>query len=242
MLLPACSFVGATAEIGYTQLALTGEVALASATGGVPAGSLQDMGSALGIGSDQGTPYVRGQLDLGNTVLTASVFVLHEEGSGTLARTFGPLAAATAVRSELDLTNAKLTMTYDIGLGPLKVSPGLGLDVLDLSLSATEPVFGNRGEIDELLPLPMLFCRVEGDIGLVALIAEVGFLDMPEIDGAEVTLLDLEAMVEYRLLPTMQLFAGYRLLDVDGKGETSDSSYALDVTLDGWVIGGGVRF
>jgi len=44
------------------------------------------------------------------------------------------------------------------------------------------------------------------------------------------------------VLPTLHLFAGYRLLDIDGKGETSDTSFAIDGLIDGWVIGGGFRF
>ena len=175
-------------------------------------------------------------------MLTGSAFSVSEEGSGTLATTFGPLSAGTAVRSKLDLANAKVSLTHDFGFGPVKISPGLAVDVVDFRLTASEPTFGNEGEIDEFLPLPMLFCRAEGDIGVVAILAEVGYLDVPEVEGAEVALLDLEAMLEWRVLPTVQLFAGYRLIDVDGFGETSDTSFGLDVQLEGWFIGGGIRF
>lgn len=196
----------------------------------------------MGLGSDMGSPYLRGQLDLGSTVLTASGFIVQQAGDGTLAATFGPIASGTAVRTELDFANIKFSAAYDIGLGPVKISPGVGFDLIDFNLSATESTFGNRGEINEFLPLPMLFVRAEGDIGVVGIVGEVGYLDMPEIDGAEIRLLDLEAMLEFRFFPTLQLFAGYRMIDIDGQGETSDSSFALDTTLDGWMIGGGIRF
>ena len=240
--LPGCSFVGVTGEIGLVQMALRGDAALASATGGVPPSSLQSVRSAMGLGSDLHAPTLRGQLDLGSLVVTASTFLIDEDGDGTLAATFGPIAAGTPVRTEFDFANAKISATYDIGLGPVKVSPGIGVDLLDFGLTATESTFGNRGEIDEFLPAPMLFVRAEGDIGLVGVIGEVGYLDLPEIDGFEVGLLDLEAMVELRVFPTLQLFAGYRLIDFDGIGETSDSSFALDVMIDGWIVGGGIRF
>ncbi|MCA8951342.1 MAG: hypothetical protein KDE27_17675 [Planctomycetes bacterium] len=241
-LLPGCSFVGATAEIGLVQMTLSGDAALASAQGGVPPSSFQDVDGALGVGSELYSPILRGQLDLGSLVVTGSAFVLDESGSGTLAATFGPIAAGTPVQTEFEFANAKLSLTYDIGLGPVKLSPGLALDVIDFRLAARETTFGNSGQIDELLPLPMLFLRAEGDIGVVAVVGEAGYLDVPEIDGAAVRLLDLEGMVEVRVFPTLQLFAGYRLIDIDGKGETSDTSFALDAALDGWVVGGGIRF
>lgn len=240
--LPACSFVGVTAEVGFVQMAFGGDAALASASGGVPPGSMQSLESTMGLGSDLAAPTARAQLDLGAMVVTASGLYLRERGDGNLAATWGPIASGTAVRTELDFTNIKVSVTHDFGLGPLKVSPGIAVDLIDFRLAATESTFGNRGEIDQFLPLPMLFVRAEGDIGLLGLIAEVGYLKVPEIDGAEVALLDAELMLEYRLLPTVQLFGGYRLLDLDGTGETSDSSFAVDLTLDGWFIGGGIRF
>ena len=203
-IVPSCSFMGATGELGFTHVGLTGDVALASATGGVPDSAYQDLGQTMGLGSEVGSPYLRGQLDLGNLVLTGSAFSVSEEGSGTVATTFGPLSAGTAVRSKLDLANAKVSLTHDFGFGPVKISPGLAVDVVDFRLTASEPTFGNEGEIDEFLPLPMLFCRAEGDIGVVAILAEVGYLDVPEVEGAEVALLDLEAMLEWRVLPTVQ--------------------------------------
>ena len=238
VVLPGCSFIGATGEVGFIQLAFTGDAALASAKGGVPPGSFQDVSGGLGLGSDMGSPYLRGQIDLGSAVITASGVIVEEEGSGTLARTFGPIAAGTMVRSELDIANIKLGTTFDIGFGPVKISPGIGLDLIDFSLTATESTFGNQGEIDQLLPLPMLFIRAEGDIGIIG---EIGYLDMPEIDGAEIRLLDFAAMLEFRFFPALHLFAGYRLIDIDGLGEAADSSFALDVFVDGWMIGGGMR-
>lgn len=240
--LPACSFVGATAEVGFVAMKLSGDAALASATGGVPPGSLQNVQGDLGLGDDVFAPTLRGQVDLGALVLTGSTFVLDEDSSGTLAATFGPIATGTPVRTEFDFLNTKLSATYDIGLGPVKLSPGLAVDIIDFRLAATETTFGNQGRIDEFLPLPMAFLRAEGDIGIVGVIGEIGYLDIPEVDGAEVRLLDMEAMVEVRILPLVQLFAGYRLIDVDGKGETSNTSFALDTELEGWIIGGGVRF
>jgi len=223
-------------------MSIDGDIALASATGGVPASASQDIASAFGLGDDQGSPYLRGQLDLGTLVFTASAFQFSERGQGVLNATFGGLAAATAVATELDFANAKVSGTFDIDLGPVKLSPGLALDVFDFQFKATETTFGNSEQIDEFTPVPMLFVRAEAGVGLVAAVAEVGWLQTPEIDNAELALLDLEAMVELRLAPGFQLFAGYRSIDIDGKGETETESFEVDLNVSGWLIGGGVRF
>lgn len=238
----ACSFVGASAQLGYTMATVKGTAALASGKGGVPPNSDQSLDSALGIGDAVGSPYLRGQLDLGTFVLTGSLFSLDESGSGTLQNTWGSLAGGSTVESDLKFTNAKLSGSFDFGLGPIKVSPGLAVDLIDLRLTATETTFGNSAEIDSFLPLPMLFCRAEGDIGIVTAVVEGGYLHLPEIGGNEATLIDLEALLEVRAAPLLHFFAGYRRIDLDGFGETSDSSYALDALVDGWVIGGGLRF
>lgn len=241
-LLGGCSFVGATAQVGFASMSFQGDAALASATGGVPSSSFQDVDEELGVGSMAVGPFLRGQVDLGSLVATGSTTVFEQDGGGTISSTWGPIAAGSQVRTSFEFHNTKLSLTYDIDLGLVKVSPGIGLDVIDFNLTATETTFGNQGQIDELLPLPMALVRAEGGIGIVDFVGEVGILSIPEIDGAEVDLLDIEALVEVSMLPTLHLFAGYRLLDIDGKGETSDTSFAIDGLIDGWVIGGGFRF
>ncbi|MFO1076490.1 MAG: hypothetical protein U1E73_02050 [Planctomycetota bacterium] len=238
----ACSFIGATAQLGYTMARVQGDVATTPGKGGVLPNSEQHLEPALGLGDDVGSPYLRGQADLGSLVLTGSLFALDEHGSGTLQGTFGSLASGTNVDSSLHLTNAKLSATVDIGLGPVKVSPGLAVDLVDFRLVATEPTFGNSAAIDRFLPLPMLFCRAEGDIGIVTAVVEAGYLDIPEVGGTGVRLLDLEALLEVRAAAMVHFFAGYRRIDLDGFSETSDSSFALDTVIDGWIVGGGVRF
>lgn len=234
--------VGATAELGWTQMSVDGDIALASATGGVPASASQDIGSAFGLGDEQGSPYLRGQLDLGTLVLTASAFAFEERGQGVLNATFGGLSATTPVATELEFANAKISAAFDFDLGPVKLSPGLALDLFDFRFKATETTFGNSEQIDEFTPVPMLFLRGEAGISAVAAVVEVGWLKTPEIDSAELMLLDLEALVELRLAPGFHLFAGYRSIDIDGKGETDTDSFEVDLSVSGWLIGGGLRF
>jgi hypothetical protein len=237
-----CAVTSASGEVGFTQMSVGGDIALASGTGGVPPGSNQDIGSAFGLGDPQGSPYLRGHVAFDSLVFTGSAFWFDEHGQGTLDATFGGLAEATPVSTVLEFANCKLSGAYAFDLGPVVLSPGLALDLFDFHFKATETTFGNSEEIDEIMPVPMLFLRAAGEVGIVEGSVEVGYLQIPEIDHSEVLLLDLEALLQVHVTPSFLLFAGYRAIEIDGKGETDTSSYEVDLSVSGWSIGGGVRF
>ncbi len=223
-------------------MSVSGDIALTSGTGGVTAAASQDIESAFGLGDPQGSVYVRGQADFGVPVVTLSGFQFDEKGEGMLESTFGGLSASTPVNTELEFANVKISCSFDIDLGPIKLSPGILVDVFDLHFKATETTLGNSEEIDELVPVPMLFLRGQADLPVGSLIVEVGYLDTPEKDNSKGRFFDLEAMVECNLSPMIEVFAGYRRIDIGARGETDVDSFDVDLTIDGWMIGGGVRF
>jgi hypothetical protein len=241
-LLGACAVPSAEIDVGYTMMAVSGDIALSSGTGGVSTGASQDIESAFGLGDDQGSVYVRAQLDLGSPVFTASGFMFSESGQGVLDATFGGISASTPVDTELDFANIKFSMTFDIPIGPVTIAPGLAVDTFDLHFKATETTLGNSEEIDEIVPVPLLFLRAQADLGPVSLVGEGGYIDIPETDGAEGKVLDLEARLDWQVFPMFALFAGYRRIDIDAKGETDTDSFAVDLLVDGWMVGGGIRF
>lgn len=237
----ACS-VGASAHVGYTQMAVSGDLGLATGALGVPSSAHQDIESAFGLGDPQGSPYVRGQTDLGPVVLTGSGFLFSESGSGQLNADFGGIPSGTPVESSLDFANAKLSATFDFDLGPVKLSPGLGLDLFDVQFSARETTFGNTEEVDQLLFVPLLFLRAKAELGGIAGVVEVGYLKTPEVDNAEAEVLDLELMAEVQMASNVWAFAGYRLIDLQGNGESGGDSFDIDMQVSGWTIGGSLRF
>ena len=240
----ACAPVRCKAHAGYTQVAVSGDMALESggSSSGNPPTSSQDIESAFGLGDQQGSPWLRMEADFGVTVLTASGFWLRETGTGVLDENFGGLPTATPVASELDLGCGKFSCTFDIELGPVKLAPGLAVDVFDLEFRVTEISLGNREEIDEILAVPMLFLRSEASLSVFDFIAEVGYLDTPEVDGNEGKFLDVEAMVECAVFEHGSIVAGYRLLDLDANGDADEDSFAIDLQIRGWFVGGGTRF
>lgn len=240
--LHACSPIGWTVQAGYMQLAVGGDIALANGTGGTGGAPKQDVGTAFGLGDRRGSPYLRAQADLGSFVLTASGFELRESGQGSLDASFGGLPAATPVATDLTFGCAKLSATYDIDLGPVKLSPGLAMDVFDLEFRAEELSLGNAEVIDEVVGVPMLLLRAEAGLGVVDLVAEVGYLETPRIRNSEGRFVDAELMAACSILPLVHLFAGYRFIDIDGTGDTGTESYGIDVQVRGFVLGGGLRF
>lgn len=237
--LAGCTPIGAAAQAGYARLAVRGELALAD---GAATTTDQSLRSAFGLGDARGAPFVRGQGELGSLSVSASLTSLQESGDGVLSSDFGGLPAGTPVASDLDVTIGKLTGAFAIDLGPVTLSPGLQLDVFDLEFTARELVLGNREEIDELLALPLLFGRVEAELGGLRGFAELGYLEIPSIGGNRGRFLDTEVAVTWSVVSTVDFVAGYRHLGIDAKGASGEDTIAVDLVLSGWFVGGGLRF
>ena len=238
----ACASVEVTAQAGFTQVSVGGDIALAQGSSGAGVTAEQDVGSAFGLGDQQGSPYARARFDFDGPVVTASGFLFRERGQGVLDAAFGGISAATPVETVLDFGCAKLTGAYDLDLGPVVVSPGIAVDVFDLDFQVSDTTFGNREEIDEIVAVPMLFVRAAAAVGALGFVGEVGYVGTPEVGDSKGSLLDAEAMVEWSLAPRGELFAGYRFLDIDANGDTGSESFVLDLHVGGWFVGGGIHF
>lgn len=236
-----CVPFGVSGQVGYTQMKVGGELALTGGSGNQQAID-QSVDSAFGLGDQQGSPYFRGQLDFGAPVVTASVFWLRESGQGQLADSFGGLLQGTVVDSTLDLAVAKITASYDFDLGFVKLSPGVLFDVFALDFRASEQALMSSEEIDDIAFVPMAFLRGEAGIGPLTAVAELGYLEFSDLDGNDGKFLDFEAMIEWYPVPLGHVFAGYRFISIRGEGDTDSEDFATDLQIQGWVIGGGVRF
>ncbi len=240
--LPSCMPFHASGQVGYTQMAIDGNIALATAGSGLSGTVDQGFDSAFGLGDERGSPYARLQLDAGVPVITVSGFAFEETGTGQLDSQFGVIVAGTNVISDLQFTNLKGSLAFQIDLGPVAVSPGIALDYFDLEMTVRDTGGLAQENIDVLAPVPMAFLRGEASLGVVAAVAEVGFIRVPKIREIEGTFWDAEAMLEVRPLPMLHFFAGYRFLHVDGEGTVDNQDFATDLDVSGWMIGGGVRF
>jgi hypothetical protein len=170
-----------------------------------------------------------------------------DSGAGTLTNSFGGIAAGSAVSSQLDLTNIKSSLTFDIPLGPITLAPGVAVDVFDFDLNTRSTTVAASEDVSVIAPVPMLYLRGEADLGVVGLTAEFGYLDTPRISDVKGTFWDAELLVEVRPIPLLHLFAGYRFIhmNADGvtdKGSANEQNFLTDVDVRGFVIGGGIRF
>ena len=221
-----------TAAIGYTRLAVRGELALD--------GDAQDVGGAFGLGAQRSSPYVRADVDCGVPRFAVSGFWIHEQGDGVLAAPFGGLPAGTAVATDLDLGNAKLAAVLATQLGPVTVAPGVAVDVFAIDFRASSSP-GNREEVDEVVAVPLPMLRLEAEAGPLALRAELAWLDAHAL-GVDARFADAEAALAWRLGRSGGLLAGYRLLIADAEGDSATDAIGIDLAVRGWFVGGAVSF
>ncbi len=239
--LPSCYQFAVTAHAGFAQYAIEGD--LGYVDGSSAAAVDQDVESAFGIGDDQGTPVARIAIDTGVPVLSASGFMFDEQGSGVLQGSFGnAFAAGLPVNSDFELTNLKAAYAFKIPLGPVSVSPGVGLDYFDLTLELRDQFGFGRETLELKAPVPIGFLRGEVNLGdYVSLLAEGGYMSIL-VDDFDMTLLDIEAMLMVRPTKMLDLFVGYRMIDFEGEGEIESDRTDANFQFGGFMIGGGVRF
>jgi hypothetical protein len=240
LLAASCYQLQVSAQAGYAQLSLDGEFGYSS--GSSTAAVRQDIGSAFGLGSEQGTPYARAEIDMGTPVLAVSGFLFSDEGTGTLIANFGNnLTAGTTVDSKFDLSCAKISYAFQIPIGPVSVAPGVAVDYVDLSINMRDQIGIASEDVQLQAPLPMGFVRARLDLGVVEAIAEGGYV---QVDVQDITakLLDVEALVRVKPDDWLDLFVGYRKFQFQGDGLVDNDSFNIDIGLSGFLVGGGVRF
>jgi hypothetical protein len=238
--LPACWQFQVSAQAGYAQLSLDGDIGYLE--GATSTAVAQDIESGLGLGEDQGTPYGRLAFNMGVPELSVSGFLFEDDGIGTLAQDFGEISANVDVATDLTMANAKAAYAFRIPLGPVTLAPGLALNYFDMDLDVQTVIPGAASvNVQAGAPLPMLFLRGEVDLKYVGLIAEVGYVSA-DVEDVEAEFLDIEALVEVRPLPWLNVFGGYRSIALDVEGELDDDSFVADLELSGFLFGGGVRF
>lgn len=237
-----CTQFEVTAQGGYTSMAVGGDMALAATSGGSVVNLDQSVESALGLGEDQGSPYARVQLDMGVPVLTASGFMFEETGRGRLQASFGNIVGGTEVFTDLAFDNAKISFAFDMEFGPITISPGLACDLFNLDIHVQDVAGFATEDLEVLAPVPMGFLRVGADLGIVGIVAEGGYITIPEIDDYEGTFWDAELMVEVRPTPLLHVFAGYRYMKIEAEGIADDQAFDVNIDISGWMAGGGIRF
>ena len=241
-ILPSCYQLALSGNVGYAQLAVSGDIGYVS---GSSAGNVrQDVKSAFGLGDDQGSPYARVALDTGVQVLSVSGFQFDESGTGTLEANFGDsplLTAGVPVRTDLEMTNLKAAYALQISLGPVAISPGIAVDYFDLNLQVRDLIGITTESVELQAPVPLAFLRGEVDLGIVSAIAEIGYMEYG-VDDVDGSLLDIEAMLQVHPTAMLSVFVGYRSMNLQADGLIDGDTFDTDITIGGFILGGGLRF
>jgi hypothetical protein len=223
-------------------MAVSGNMAFTSGTSGGSTNGSQDIQSALGLGSDVGSPYAKATLDFGVPRLEVSAFHFKDEGSGVLQTNFGDLTAGVAVNSRFEFFNIKGSYSLDIEFGPVRLSPGVAVDFFQMKLDVVDTSNTVRESFDEPLPLPLAFLGGGVDLGVFDLDASVGYLKTPRMQGIEGSALDIEGKVHLHPTKMFDVFAGYRLINLQAKGDFGSDRADIDFDIKGWMVGGGFHF
>ncbi len=244
LLLGSCGSAGLKVFAGYTQVEMSGTVALDTSVGGVDLGTIQvDLEDDLGLTDEVGSPYGRAEVDLGVIHLTGSAFIYDEQSTGTLSVDFGDITVGSTVETDIEIMNFKGAATFDIvDVGVLRLSPGVGVDLfdIDMSINATAPVVSSE-RVEIFTPVPMLFLQTELDFGLVGATLDTGWmsLDLGDVKG---TWIDIEGLANFNVFGPFELFAGYRYISIDTEGDADGQAFEADVVLEGWILGGGISW
>lgn len=227
---------------GYMNITPRGDIGLEDSSGSQSVDTIKiDVADELNL-EDAGSPFLRGEVDLGNFRLMASGFHYDDTAASVLSKPFGDIPASSSVISKLTITNLKGAVTYRLPIPIVDVSLGVCLDYfdLDLDVTATAPVVAFE-RLEVRAPVPMLYARASTDVGMFSASVDVGWLSLDLGDGKG-NFFDLDAMVGLQPAPYFELVAGYRYILIDASGDFEGQKYDTDLMLSGWFVGGGITF
>lgn len=239
----SCSGLGINVDAGYTSLELSGDLGLTPSAASTLPPQRVDIEEGFGLKDAMSSAYGRVEVEAVIARVVASGFQIDQTGRGALSVQFGDIPLSTPIESSIDMRNLKGEILFDlIDLGPVRISPGIGVDYFDLQLeSFSLAVPTLREELDVQAPVPLLFVQAEVDLGYFNLVADIGGMkaNVQDIDG---TVLDVEVLARFRPLDHVELFAGYRYVSIDAEGIVDGQNYLGDLVLSGFMIGGGIYF
>ena len=244
-LLSACSLPTISGAGGYGQFSFSGKAGYTLAS--TPSNPRNDIRSSLGFDDPEPFPYVHGEAVTRTGPTPASGFQLSTSGSGTLEAQFGSIPVGTAVHADMDVTSMRGTVyAFDlfdiIPLPFVSLKPGIGVDYFDISLKAEALSGAVKEDFTQKAPIPILAARAGVNLGIVEAVLEGGGIKIDYQDEIDGTFLDLEGLLKVHPASNLTLFAGYRYINVDGDGKDGNNRYDVGLVLQGWMVGGGLKF
>ena len=241
--LPSCQGLDVVVGAAYLQSEARGTTSLGPTGTTVPISALQ-LSLAGDLDVDDDSPSLYGFVDakIDRLRVHASAFRFEARGNSVLPRGYGDLIPGTPVGTDLDFTNGRLAVTYDIvDLDYFWLSVGAAADYIDWDIDVVAQNMAASEALRSEVVVPMPYVRfglIEGDVAAQAAVGAMA-ADLGDGDG---TWVDLEAMVSYRPASAFELFGGYRWIRVDGDGIVTNQAYDADLEVSGWFLGGALHF
>lgn len=239
-LLASCETPEFTADAGYMFMEIAGDFSFDGSGGG---GSLSiNLGEGLDI-SNGNSPYGKVEAAVAGFRFGVSGFKYSDSGDSILSASFGDISAGSTVKTDLDLTNLKVTLAYDLfDFGFLRISPGIGLDYFDIDLEmvATSPIAAFE-KIDFEAPVPMLYLSAQLTYEDFTLDADVSGMSV-SLQDADGLFWDISAKLRYQPVPLFDMFVGYRYLLINADGDAGGQDFDADIHLNGLFFGASFGF
>ena len=83
--------------------------------------------------------------------------------------------------------------------------------------------------------------RGEVDLGIVSAVVEGGYITA-DVDDVEGEVLDIEAQLVLHPTDLIEVFVGYRSLELQFDGDIDGDTFDTDIQISGFLVGGGIRF
>lgn len=244
LLLPLCSCLNPSmrAYVAYMNLSPDGDMGLedVAATRNVN-GIRGGLGTEFDLG-DSSTPYVRLDYETDAWNVELSGFQYEDSGSSVLTSAYGDIKSGTSVNSELRFSNVKLGILTDVvDVGPVEVSAGMAFSYMDVDMDVAS--FNNLSyeESNFQAPVPMLYVRGAVDTGVVRGELSLAWIeaDVADVQGL---FFDADATVVFSPVPALDVFAGYRYINMDVDGKLDGQQFTTNTQLSGWYLGAGITF
>jgi hypothetical protein len=239
--LTSCTPSTFRADVGAVLATTSGEVALQNAGGTLVLDNTRnDIDDVFGLGEAEGSPYVRLEWEHALHRVRAHGFGIETEGSGTLINDYGGLVAGSNVTTKMRFFTTSASYAFEVwGNENFRLGLGGQLAYYSLDMSARSAIGFESLVTDVLVPMP--FVEFETYFSDFTLGVNGGVM-VANLGDGEVTCADLEAYTRYQLTNEIDLLAGYRYMMIDGEGVAEDRDFQADMAVQGWFVGGGLRF
>ncbi|MEO6593331.1 MAG: hypothetical protein ABIP94_01100, partial [Planctomycetota bacterium] len=159
---------------------------------------------------------------------------------GTLLHPYGDITAGSQVQTSMEYFNITAAYGFEVLREQYyRVAVGAELGFYTLDIAA---VSGARREsVKTSVIVPMPFIEVEGFYGDFTLGVNGGWMSA-DLGDANGIYWDMEGYAKWQATEKFDLLVGYRNIRMDSSGRASSRDFDADLDVQGFFVGGGIRF